>query len=115
MLTAEQIKSAYGRVLIETVTVRRYTGTGSNRPYFDAAARGKTAVSVSANALTGTVQQGQQTVFVYADDLVAAGFVLPLTTADKVVVRGKEYQIITPGERRAPDGALVAYELTVKG
>ena len=52
---------------------------------------------------------------VYADDLAANGLSLPVTSADKVVVKGREIAIVSPGERKAPDGTLVVYELQARG
>ncbi len=115
MLTASQIKSAYARVLKEPLVVRRYTGSGTARPHFDTPARGK-ATPYGADELIGTVQQGDQRVFIFADDLMANGFVLPVTSNDKVVVRGRELQIVAnPPERKSPDGTLVVYEAQVRG
>lgn len=114
MLTASQIKAAYARVLKEPIIVRRYTGSGTNRPKFDAEVRGK-ANRYATTELIGTVVQGDQRVFVLVDDLIEKQFPLPLTTNDKLVVKGKEISIIAPNERKAPDGALVAYEIQARG
>ena len=37
----DEIKAAYAAELKETIILRRYTGTGSNRIRFDASARGR--------------------------------------------------------------------------
>lgn len=113
MNTAE-IKAHYAAELKETIIVRRYTGSGTNRPKFDAEVRGK-AWGYSAKELIGSIQQGDQRVLVYIDDLIEKGFALPVTSADKVVVKGKEIAIISPGFRKAPDGTLVVYDMQARG
>ena len=40
-MTADEIKAHYAAELKETIIVRRYTGSGTNRPKFDAQVRGK--------------------------------------------------------------------------
>ncbi len=113
-MTADEIKAHYAAELKETIIVRRYTGSGTNRPKFDAAVRGK-AWDFSDRELIGSIQQGDQRVLVYVDDLIEKGFALPLTSADKVVVKGKEIAIISPGQRKAEDGTLVVYDLQARG
>jgi hypothetical protein len=113
-MTADQIRAAYARVLQEPIVVRRYTGTGTSRPHFDVEVRGK-ASQYDADELIGTIQQGDQKVIFLADDLVSRQFALPVISSDKIVVRGKELAIINPGQRKAPDGTLIAYEIQVRG
>lgn len=113
-MTADQIKAAYARVLKEPIIVRRYTGAGSARPRFDVQVRGK-ATQYGADELIATIQQGDQKVIVLVDDLIEKQFALPITSNDKVVVGGKELAIVNPGQRKAPDGAIVAYEIQVRG
>lgn len=114
MITADEIKSHYAEELQEPVIVRRYTGAGVNRPRFDAEVRGK-AWGYSAKDLIGTIQQGDQRVLVLVDDLIARGFALPITSSDKVVVKGRELAIVSPGLRKAPDGTVVVYDLQARG
>ncbi len=113
-MTADEIKAAYAANLLETVTLRRFTGTGADRPKFDANVRGK-AWGYTSQELIGTIQQGDQRVLVLVEDLIGTGFALPVTTADMMVVRGQELAIISPGQRKAPDGTLIAYELQCRG
>lgn len=113
-MNAAEIKAHYAAELKETIIVRRYTGAGANRPKFDAEVRGK-AWGYSAKELVGAIQQGDQRVIVLVDDLIAKGFALPITSADKVVVKGREIAIINPGQRKAPDGTLVVYDLQARG
>ena len=111
---SEDYTESYAQVLEETVIVRRYTGSGTSRPVFNASTRGR-AVVYSATELVGTVQQGDQKVIVLVDDLTKQGLAMPLTNSDKVVVAGKELAIVTPLARKAPDGSLIAYELQARG
>jgi hypothetical protein len=108
-MNAAQIKAAYARELKETIIVRRYTGTGTARPFFDIEARGKARL-YGATELVGTISQGDQNVLILVDDLTAQNFAFPLTTNDKAVVAGKELAIIQPNTRKAPDGTVVVYD-----
>jgi hypothetical protein len=49
------------------------------------------------------------------EDLILRGFPLPVTSNDKVVVKGKEMAIQSPGTRKAPDGTVVVYDLQASG
>jgi hypothetical protein len=112
-VNAAEIKAAYARELKETITVRRYTGAGANRPRFDAAVRGK-ATQEGATELIDTIAELDWIVLVLVEDLIAAQFALPLTTNDKVVVAGKEMAIVSPKTRKAPDGTLIVYEVRAR-
>lgn len=118
MVSVPQIKHTYERMLQlvgEVVTLRRYTGTGTNRPRFDAAVRARVE-GYRPDALTGTIQQGDRHLIMLADDLFAAQFPLPILTSDKVVVRGRELQIIaTDDSTRRVQGQLIAIELQARG
>jgi len=105
---------SYAQVLEETVIVRRYTGSGTSRPKFDAQCRARASV-YNFTELVGSVQQGDQKVVVLVADLTRNGLTMPVTTNDKAVVAGKELQIVAPLARKAPDGSLIAYELQVRG
>lgn len=113
-MNADEIKSAYAATLKETVFIRRYTGSGPARPKFDAAARAR-AVPYAVEELVGSIVQGDQKVIVLVEDLINNGLTMPVTTADKVVVFGRELAIIAPLARKAMDGTLVAYELQARG
>jgi hypothetical protein len=113
-MTSDEIAAYYAAELQETVVMRRYTGGGTNRPRFDVEARGK-AWGYRSQDLVGSIQQGDQRVVVLADDLIAGGFVLPVTTNDRVVVKGRELSIIDPGFRKAPDGTVVTLDLQARG
>lgn len=113
-MNAEEIKAHYRAELKETIIVRRYSGTGSNRPKFDAEARGK-AWDYAATELVGSVQQGDVRVLVLVEDLIAKGLSLPVTANDKVIVNGRELAIMVPGQRKAPDGTIVVYDVQARG
>lgn len=113
-MNADEIKAHYAAELQEPIVVRRYTGAGSNRPKFDVEVRGK-AWGYSAKELVGSIQQGDQRVLVLVGDLIANGFALPVTSADKLVVKGKEIAIVSAGQRKAPDGTLAVYDIQARG
>lgn len=113
-MNADEIKAHYAAELDEIVIVRRYTGAGAARAWFDASARGK-AWGYSAKELIGTMQQGDQRVLVLVDDLIADGLALPVTKSDRLVVKGREIAIVSPGQRKAPDGTVVVYDIQARG
>ena len=113
MASVEQVKSLYRRTLRETIVIRRYTGTGVNRPFIDVPCRGK-AEKYAASELIGTIVQGDQRVLVFYED-VARGGLLTLTTNDKVAVSGRELTIKAIAGERKEGPTLIAYELQVQG
>ncbi len=114
-MTPIQIKQLYAAKLQEDITLRRYAGSGAGRQAHDTVVKGRAPGFISATTLSGTVQQLEGHVLVLADSIVAQGMALPLTTADKVILSGRECAIIVPGERNALDGTLIAYDLQVRG
>jgi hypothetical protein len=115
MPSAEQITAAYERTLQETVTIRRYTGVGTARAAAAVTARGR-AMQTGASVLIGNISLSEWTVFVLAKDIDESSIGLPLLKTDKPVTPGgKELTIVTPKERRALDGTLIAYELQCGG
>jgi hypothetical protein len=115
-VTPEQLRAAYRRHVsnFETVSIRRYTGTGTNRPRFDwdVAAR---VTEYAAEELVGPITQGDRKLIVLHEDLVEAGFPFPVQNGAnwKVVVRGKELQIKAVNDNtRRLSGELIAYEIT---
>lgn len=113
-MTADELTAHYASELGEIIIVRRYTGAGASRPRFDAEVRGK-AWGYSAKELVGSIQQGDTRVIVLVADLIEKGVTLPLTSADKLIVKGREISIISPGTRKAQDGTLVAYDIQARG
>lgn len=115
-MTPAAAKASYRRALKELVTVRRYTGSGSNRPRFDVPKVRARTVGYAPHELVGSIVQGDRKIIVYADDLLGVGFAAPITTADKIVVRGKELAVIAADDStRRVDGVLIAYEIQVRG
>ena len=113
-MTTDGIRAAYARLLQEHFAIRRYTGSGTNRPFMDYPVRGSVS-GYAPHELIGTVQQGDQKVIISYDDLIAAQLALPVTASDKVIVNGRELAIITPKPRCALDGTNIAYELQARG
>lgn len=113
-MTAAELRDHYAEELQETITVRRYTGSGVARARFDADVRGK-AWGYSARELNGSVQQGDTRVLVLVQDLIDAQFAFPLTPSDKLIVKGKEIAIVSPAQRKAQDGTLVVYDIQARG
>ena len=114
MLSATQINSGYASKLKEEIRIRRYVGSGTSRPYSEVKARGK-ATPYTATELIGTIQQGDQRVFVHYADLVDQQFAVPVRQSDKVIVKGRELAIVNPQERKAPDGTVIVYEIQARG
>ena len=124
-LIPETLKADY-RAIIDTVgediIVRRYTGTGTNRPKIDVPCRAR-VTGYAPRELVGVVQQGDRFVLVLAEDVTQPNtdsppqsLTLPLTPADKVVVRGKEMQIVAADDStRRVGGELVAIEIQARG
>lgn len=111
-------KAHYARSLKERVTLRRFIAgtTGSNRPRFDAEGVRARTVGYEPHELVGAIVQGDRKMIVYADDLIAKGFTLPVTTSDVVLVRGKQLAILAADDStRRIDGVLIAIELQVRG
>lgn len=117
-MTPEACKATYRRMLNmagETVQIRRYTGAGTSRPRADIDVIAR-VVDYDPEDLVGTIQQGDRKIVVLAEDLIGAGISLPLTIADKVVVRGRELTIFAPDDStRRVAGVLIAYELQARG
>jgi len=118
MTLADEIRADYRRAFDEVgevVYIRRYTGAGANPPFFDTAAKGR-VTGYEPHELIGTIQQGDRKIVLLADDLIDAQFALPVTTNDRVVVRGEAMAIMAADDStRRVAGVLVAYELQVRG
>ncbi len=117
-MTPDEIKASYRRAMDaagEEIVIRRYTGTGPNRPFFDAPVRAR-VVGYEPREIVGTIQQGDHRVILLAEDMVAAQIPLDLKSGDKAVVRGVELNIeAANGNTRRVQGVLIAYELQVRG
>lgn len=117
-MTPEQVKATYRRMLDqvgEPITLRRYTGTGASRPYFDAPVQAR-VTEFEAHELVGGIQQGDRKLIVLAQDLFDAQWPAPPKKDDKAVVRGKVLNIeaVDDSTRRVAT-VLVAYEIVVRG
>lgn len=116
-MTPAQAAEMYRRHLgkFETISIRRYSGTGAARPRFDWDVSAR-VVEFKADELVGSIVQGDRKLIVLHEDLVNAGFPFPIGTGAnwKAVVRGKELQIksIDDNTRRL-EGVCIAYDLVV--
>lgn len=114
-MPVERTKSLYARTLRDVVFVRRYTGAGPARPFFDTQMRAR-ITGYEPHELIGAIQQGDRKCVGYAPDLVDAGFALPVTSNDKLVVRGRELAIIAADDStRRDEGELIALQLQIRG
>jgi hypothetical protein len=126
MSTPSQIKADYRAQLAlvgEMVTIRRYTGTGTNRPKIDRPVLARIA-GYGPTELVGTIMQGDRRVIALADDITQPTtdsppqtLTLPILTSDKIVTRdGKELQIIASDDStRRVRGVLIALEIQARG
>lgn len=116
-MTTDQIAADYRRAMDavgEVVTFRRFTGSGSARPRFDADVRAR-VMDYTPDELVGTIVQGDRKLILLAEDLIAAQ-VPPPRKGDKIVVRGKELNIEAVDDNtRRVQGVLIAYEMQVRG
>lgn len=115
-MNPETVKASYRRNLKDTITLRRYTGSGTSRPRFDAENIRANVAGYQPHELIGTIMQGDRKIIVLVEDLINKNFTLPVTSNDKVVIDGKELAILAPdGSTREVNGVLIAYELQVRG
>jgi hypothetical protein len=119
-MTPEQGKSIHRRFLTNRAAIRRFTGpAGPNRTATDVEVHAwvkRFRAGPGTGALVSDVMQADYAAVVLVEDLVAAGFALPITTADKLVFNGKEFAISFPDSATRTVGTeLVAYNLMVKG
>lgn len=99
----------------EVIKIRRYTGSGPNRPMFevDVVAR---VTGYQPDELVGGIAQADRKAIVLHEDLINAGFALPITNADFAVIAGKQYAIRVPDNMtRRVAGVTIAYELQIIG
>lgn len=117
-MDVEDIKASYRRLMAEaggTITVRRYTGTGPDRPKTDVTARAR-VVGYEPHELVGTIIQGDRKIIVMAEDLEDSAIDLPLVKGDKVVIRDVELEVMAADDNTRRVGSdLIAIELQVRG
>jgi hypothetical protein len=114
-VTPAQVTALYRRHLapFEIISIRRYTGTGTNRPRFDWDVSAR-VMEFAPQELVGAIVQGDRKLIVLHDDLVAIGFPFPVQSGSnwKAVVRGKELQIKSVDDNtRRLGGVLIAYDI----
>lgn len=102
------------------IKIRRYSGTGIGRSSADTEITARVISATVAgrhdDALIGALQEGTKQVIALAQDLVDAGFALPLRSSDRVVIEDKEHVITRLDDQtRKVAGTLIAYDLVVKG
>lgn len=98
----------------EPILFRRYTGAGPNRPVFNAEVRAIVR-GYQPQEFVGGIVIGDRKVIVLVDDMNRAQIGFP-TTADKLVIRGKELSIGSIDDNTLRDGTeLVGYMLKVTG
>lgn len=118
MSSPTEEKARYKRHLTkvgEEITIRRYTGTGVNRPRFDATVRARVE-DYRPEELVGTISQGDRRIVALAEDLYAAQFPMPVTASDKIIIRGRELAIIKADDNtRRLQGVLIALEIQARG
>lgn len=96
----------------EDIVVRRYSGAGPTRANTDVTTRAR-VMGYQPQDLVGSIVQGDRRVIALADSL---GVLLPLTTADKLVIRGREVAIKSVDDNtRRIAGVLVALEIQAAG
>jgi hypothetical protein len=99
----------------EIVLIRRYLGSGQNRPKFEVSVRAR-IFDYTPVELIGGIIQGDVKVICLYEDLVNGQYNLPILKNDKVVVGGKELNIESPDRHtRKIAGELIAYELQARG
>lgn len=97
-----------------TVTIRRYTGTGSTRSFVEKVVRAR-VMGYSADQLVGSIIQGDQKVVIYADD-VTAPLSLPIVKSDKIWIDGRETAVESPDHRtRSVAGVVIGINVQVRG
>lgn len=114
-MSPAETKASYRRMMNEageTVSLRRYTGAGASRPYFDDDVMAR-VVDFAPHELIGNLVQGDRKLIVIAEDIV--GLSLPITTDDRVVVRGREMRIFAVDDStRRIQGQLIALEIVAR-
>jgi hypothetical protein len=99
----------------ETIVLRRYTGTGVGRVPHDTNVRARVA-GYSELELVGGIQQGDRRLIVLVEDLENAGFAMPVTPNDKIVLRGTMISILSIDDStRRIQGELIALEIQARG
>ncbi len=94
----------------EAVAIRRYSGVTPARTFIDTPTTAFVR-NFGSTELIGAVVQGDQVAIALVDTLAA---ILPVTTADFLVVGTKEFAIKNP-RKRVVGGVLIGLEIHAKG
>lgn len=117
-MTPEAAAASHRRMLGqvgEQITLRRFTGSGTNRPYFDVTVTAR-VVAFEPKDLVGGIQQGDRKLIVLAQDLFDAQWPAPPKKGDAAIVRGKTLNVEAVDDNtRRIHGELIAYEIQVRG
>lgn len=115
MSFAEETIAAYRDDLKETIYIRRYTGSGANRPFFDTQTRADIS-GYKPEEMVGTIQQGDRKAIIFAPDLVDREFAFPISINDKLISRGREFSILSADHSTIrEDDVLVAVIAQIRG
>jgi len=99
----------------ETIAIRRYTGTGTDRTPTDRPCLAR-VMGYMPEELVGNIVQGDRKIIVLAEDLDGESPPFVITKSDKAMVRGRELAIMAIDDStRRIAGTLIAYELTGRG
>ena len=116
-MSPDAARAMYHRLIQsgEEIKLRRYTGTGTSRPFADYVLRAKVA-GYTPEELVGNIQQGDRNIIALAEDVFNAQFPVPITPNDKVIVRGRELDIkAVDDSTRRIGGELIAYQIQACG
>lgn len=117
-MTPDQVMASYRRSLDQAIRVRRYTGSGANRPRWDVTVMGQAIGYQPHELIAGSgIQQGDRKVILLAQDLIDRQFPLPLVKGDKLILWGKQevnVEAIDDSTRRIGN-TLIAYEVQARG
>jgi hypothetical protein len=117
MMPRAGLKARYRRAIRqhgEPVLFRRYTGSGTNRPVFNAELRA-VVTGYQPQELIGGIVFGERRVIILAEDVFKAQ-IGTIQNADKIVVRGRECAIGGVDDSTHRNGTeLIAYEMKVSG
>jgi hypothetical protein len=115
MSFADRVLADYQQAMAvsgEDIAMRRFSGTPQSRTHADTTVRAKVA-GYEPTELIGSIVQGDRKVICLVDTLSG---LLPVTTADKLVIRGKEVAIkAVDDSTRRVDGTLIALEIQAAG
>lgn len=117
-MTPDEVRQSYREAMDaagETISIRRFTGTGVGRTHIDTDARAR-VTGYQERELVGTINQGDRKIIMLVDDLIDAGFAVPVTPNDKVILRGSMISIVSVDDStRRIQGELIAYEIQARG